>query len=255
MSLISKVKTAHAFKNDPFGFIADLVITVIANLVIPIPLAGEALKAFKGPILWLLGSFILLGIFMLIVIGTVVFSPVIVSTTFFDRIATLGTPGSLNVSYDGTFAETSIPYQNPLGGTGMTYTSVTAYFHDPAYFLQFGRIHNGIDLVPTDTYYKNSKTYQEVHQVIAFSTINGNARSYIDEFGSQTVEVTNDDSTLQAVFMHFKQILVNDGEIKAGTPLGVMGKTGLATGEHVHYEIRVKSGSNWTPVNALSYIQ
>ena len=53
-----------------------------------------------------------------------------------------------------------------------------------------------------------------------------------------------------------KEVCVSTGQTaQAGTPLGEMGKTGFATAEHVHYEIRIKDGSNWLPVNPLTYIQ
>lgn len=254
MKTIRNIRKIDAFRNDPFGFIADMIITVIVNLVIPIPLAGEALKAFRGPVLGCLASALILGLFMLVVVGTIVLSPFIVSASFLQRFTSL-IPSTLSVSFDDSFAETSVPQQNPFGGPGMTYTAITAFFHDPRYFLNFGRIHTGADLVPTLLYYATSKTYKETGQVIAFSTINGTARFYVDEYGGETVEITNSDNTFRVKYIHFKKVLVTGGNVKAGTPVGIMGDTGLATGEHVHYEIQVNSGGKWTPVNPLPYIQ
>lgn len=252
---MKKLANLHAFKSDPIGFILDTIITIVVNLVIPIPLAGEVVSSMRGPALGCLVSLLLLGIFMLVTVGTIIMSPFIVSSGFLQQIAAnLVVPS--NIAADDSFLETSIPRQNPLGGVGMSYTTITAYFLDPNYFLQFGKVHTGVDLVPNDTYYANSKTYKETHQVVVFSTINGSVRHFIDEYGGETVEVTNSDSSLKAIFVHFKTVFVNSGAtIKAGTPLGIMGKTGFATGEHVHYEIQLKNGNSWGITNPLQYIQ
>ncbi len=245
----------HAFKQDPFGFIIDTLIAIVVNLVIPIPLAGELVSTLRGPALGCLVTLILLGIFMLVTIGTIIMSPFIVSSSFLQQItSSLVVPS--NIAADDSFLETSIPSQNPLGGAGMSYTNITAYFLDPNYFLQFGKVHTGVDLVPNDTYYANSKTYKETRQVVVFSTLNGSVSHFIDGYGGETVEVTNDTNSLKAIFVHFKTVFVNSGAtIKAGTPLGIMGKTGFATGEHVHYEIQLKNGNSWGITNPLQYIK
>ncbi|OGK59337.1 hypothetical protein A3I56_02500 [Candidatus Roizmanbacteria bacterium RIFCSPLOWO2_02_FULL_43_10] len=252
---MKKLANLHALKNDPLGFILDTIITIVVNLVIPIPLAGELISSLRGPVLGCLVSILLLGIFMLVTIGTIILSPFIVSSSFLEQItSSLVVPS--NIAADDSFIETSIPVQNPLGGAGMSYTSITAYFLDTNYLLQFGRIHTGVDLVPNDTYFKNSKTYKETNQVVIFSTINGSVSHFIDEYGGETVEVTNSESTLKAIFVHFSKVFVNSGaNIKAGTPIGIMGKTGFATGEHLHYEIRIKSGNSWGITDPLQYIQ
>lgn len=255
MKTIKRLNKIKAFQSDPLGFIADVLIMVIAHLFIPIPLAGKALQSFRGPVLGCLGTLIILAVFMLVVVGTLILSPFIVSSSFLQRFTTFA-PSTLNISFDDSFFETSIPQQNPFGGPGMSYTSITAYFLDSAYLLHFGRIHTGIDLVPTETYFSTSKTYKETGQIAIFSTINGTTSHYIDQYGGETVEVTNTEQTYRVLYIHFKKVLVDSGQtVKAGTPLGIMGKTGRATGEHVHYEVRIKQGNSWRPVNPLGYIQ
>ena len=200
---MKKLRNLHAFKQDPFGFIVDTIITIVVNLVIPIPLAGEVVSSLRGPALGCLVSLLLLGIFMLVTVGTIILSPFIISSSFLQQLtSSLVVPS--NIAADDSFLETSIPVQNPLGGSGMSYTTITAYFLDPNYFLQFGKVHTGVDLVPNDTYYTNSKTYKETHQVVVFSTINGSVSHFIDEYGGETVEVTNDNNSLRAIFVHFK---------------------------------------------------
>ena len=56
--------------------------------------------------------------------------------------------------------------------------------------------------------------------------------------------------------MHLNEVYVATSDtIPAGDPIGTMGDTGFATGEHLHYEIRVNNNGVWMPVNPLSYIQ
>lgn len=127
---------------------------------------------------------------------------------------------------------------------------------DTAYYLQFGKAHTGIDLVPSSTYFSNSESYKNTRKINIFSTINGKVNYYIDSEGGETVEVTNSQGFLKVVLIHFSSVYVHTGDIiKAGTPLGIMGDTGFATGAHVHYEVRTIDGANWLAVNPLNYIQ
>jgi murein DD-endopeptidase MepM/ murein hydrolase activator NlpD len=162
---------------------------------------------------------------------------------------------NLNIAPDTSFVSTSVPKQNPFGGNGMSFTNITAYFHDADYYVRFGKLHTGIDLVPTDQYYQNSKTYQSTHKVVIFATMNGSVRHYVDQNGGETVEITNADSSIKVLYNHFSVVLVESGNVTTGTPIGIMGATGFATGEHVHYEIQTRDGNNWLPVNPLGYIQ
>lgn len=257
MNLLKYATTARKVKNDPFGFLIDTLTKVIVNLVVPIPLAGEIAALFKGPILGFLGSLLILVLFMLIAVGTVFMSPLLLGSAFLQQITSSIFPqNALHIAPDTSFIETAIPRQNPFGGSGMSYTSVTAYFLDPDYYLKFGKNHTGIDLVPSDAYYKNSKTYQEVHKVAIFATINGSVNHYVDQYGGETVEITNTDNSLKVVYIHFSAVLVDTGvTVKAGTPIGIMGGSGFTTGPHVHYEIRTKDGDTWHAVNPLGYIQ
>ena len=161
-----------------------------------------------------------------------------------------------SVAADSSFVETSVPRQNPLGGPGLSFSTITAYFMDSAYYLQFDKPHTGIDLVPSSTYFSTSESYKSTGKINVFSTINGKVNYYVDSEGGETVEVTNSQGFLKVVFIHFSSVYVHTGDtVKAGTPLGIMGDTGFATGAHVHYEVRTKDGDNWLAVNPLNYIQ
>jgi murein DD-endopeptidase MepM/ murein hydrolase activator NlpD len=55
-----------------------------------------------------------------------------------------------------------------------------------------------------------------------------------------------------SIYYHLNKILVQEGAVvKAGTQLGESGSTGLATGPHLHWEIRV-SGENTDPDSFIS---
>jgi len=253
MKFLKKLKSIHDFKNDPFGFIIDSIVIIVVNLLVPIPMSGKIAAQFRGPVLGCLISFLVLGLFILTVLGTILMTPLLITSGFL-KTFTLGSGASL--SADNGFDEASIPHQNPFGGQGMDFCTVSAYFMDSGYYLFFGKNHTGVDLVPSNSYFTNSNAFKTTREIIIFSTINGRVNYYTDSEGGETVEVTNSDNSLKVIFIHFSEVLVNTGNIiKAGTPIGIIGSTGFSTGAHVHYEIRIKNGSSWLAVNPLNYIQ
>jgi murein DD-endopeptidase MepM/ murein hydrolase activator NlpD len=55
---------------------------------------------------------------------------------------------------------------------------------------------------------------------------------------------------LYTVYAHMEKILVNDGqEVKRGDVLGLVGTTGLTTGPHVHFEVRMERNSYFATLN------
>ena len=92
--------------------------------------------------------------------------------------------------------------------------------------------------------------------MIPLSSLSGTVDYYVDGDGGNTVVVTNGQNSLRALSLHLSQVFVSSGQtIKAGTPLGVMGHTGFATADHLHYEIQINDNGVWTPVDPLPYIQ
>ena len=254
MKALSVARNLRHAKNDPFGFIVDSLIKIVVNLIIPIPLAGDVVAKFKGPILGFIASIVMLTI-MLFVTFIAIFSTIFLSPTGFFKYVSATVGENLN-GINEEFAESTVPSQNPFGGSGMSYTSVTAGFMDPSYFLQFGKNHTGIDLIPNSTYYAQSNSYKENHKVIIYATHSGTASTYTDSEGGETVDILNDNGDLKTKYIHFKDIFINsNSKVQAGTALGEMGSTGVATGEHLHYEIQIKDSSVWKLVNPLSYIK
>jgi len=249
---------ANAFKklkDDPFGFVVDAIITVIVNIFAPFPLPSALVAQFKVPLIGFVASFAILFFFMIMMVGTLFMSPLIVSSGYWSQFTDLFDNNSGEFETDSAFRSTQVPKVSPLGGNGMEYVTVTAYFLDPSYYLRFGRNHTGIDLVPSGSYYQNSQVYKDTGKVIIFATVNGSVSYYIDQYGGNTIEITSDNGSIKVLYIHFSRVLVESGKVTAGTPIGIMGDTGNATGEHVHYEVRTKNGNNWQAVNPLNYIQ
>ncbi|QQS43858.1 M23 family metallopeptidase [Candidatus Roizmanbacteria bacterium] len=255
MKALNYAQKLNQLKNDPIGFVIDLLITVVVNIFAPFPLPSVVVSQIKVPILGFLASLIILAFFFIMLVGTVLMSPMLLSNGFMESIKSLFVENTLNIPPDTSFISTAVPKQNPLGGGDIGYSEVTAYFLDPNYYLQFGKNHIGIDLIPSEKYFKNSQTFKETGKVAVFATINGTVNYYVDQYGGETVEITNDDQSIKVVFIHFSTVLVESGKVTAGTPIGIMGGTGFATGDHVHYEVHTKDSDTWKAVNPLNYIQ
>ena len=255
MGLLKKTSRIHSFARDPLEFMTDAIVIAVVNFIIPIPLVGQTVSRFKKPVLLTLATVFILGLFLLVTIETVLLTPLLMTSGMMNAI-TSAFDSSSGVAIDTSFAETSVPRQNPFGGAGLAYVNITAYFMDSAYYLQFGKSHTGIDLIPSTTYFSNSESYKNTGKVNIFSTINGKVNYYVDSEGGETVEITNNEGFLKVVFIHFSSVYVHSGDIiKAGTPIGIMGDTGFATGAHLHYEVRTKDGDLWLAVNPLGYIK
>lgn len=252
---IKYIAHVKKFKDDPLEFIINTVVGVIINLVIPIPIVGDLVFQFRGIVLWFLGTLVALFLFVIITIGIVVMTPSIISSGFFGSLFSTAIPNTNSLAESG-FVQSDTPSKSPLGGNTLNYMTITAGFMDPGYLIKFGTNHTGVDFVPTNTYFKESTIYQETKKVIVFATHTGKATAYTDKNGGKTVEVLNNKKDLKTIYIHFKETYVATGDIiKAGTLLGEMGSTGKSTGEHVHYEVRIKDGSTWKTVNPLTYIK
>lgn len=257
--VLGKAQTARVAVKNPVGFFLDRAIAALVQVFIPVPFAGEIAVYFKGPLLALVGMGVVLGAVVVITVTGLMFAPV----SLLQHIASSLTGGSattipldaLKGYVEPGFGDVDIPSVDPFGGSGQSMSILTAGFHDPDYFRRFGMIHEGIDLVPSQNYFVSNQAYEKVHAAIMFATTNGTTEIYTDSYGALTVNVVNTPKTLKTVYKHLKQILVeNNEQIQAGTPIGVMGMTGFATAEHLHYEVRLNKGGNWTAVDPLAYI-
>lgn len=88
--------------------------------------------------------------------------------------------------------------------------------------------HNGVDLAaPTGT------PVHAIKDAVVKSTVKGNAT-----FGNYIV-LTHDNGKMTSLYAHLSKIDVEPGQrVKKGEVIGKVGQTGMATGPHLHFEIR-----------------
>jgi len=253
------IQTGRSFLANPMEFLVDRIIAFLVSILIPIPFVGELIVAFKYQVIALLIGLVLVVLGMVGLIGGILLDP----THLIPKFSFSTTPGGSTQSVplealagyiESGFADTDTPSKSPFGGSGMEYTLITAGYHDLSYYQTYGLVHEGIDIVPTNAYYAQNKAYGLTHQVILFATISGSAHLYTDPYGALTVEITNSQGALKTVYKHMKQIIMCECQVHAGQPVGVMGATGFAFGEHTHYEVRLLQSGSWNTVNPADYI-
>jgi murein DD-endopeptidase MepM/ murein hydrolase activator NlpD len=85
-----------------------------------------------------------------------------------------------------------------------------------------------------------------------FRASNGGKVVLADDFGIYGTTVVLDHGFgLTSLYGHLSSVLVNVGDVvEKGTPLGRTGDTGLAGGDHLHFEIRLHG----IPVNPLEWL-
>lgn len=255
--------SVQGLQQNPFNFAVDNIIRLVVRYLIPVPFASELVIYFKGPILVLLAGGALLFITIIFIIITIIFTPAsTINSIVHNFTGTIPIGENLQVIIqalegyiEAGFIDTQLPIKDPFGGIGESYSIRTAGFHDPGYYLHYGLIHNGQDIVPSQAYYNENNGYRLTGQPIVYATLSGKATTYTDSYGSLTVAITNNAGTMQTVYMHFKQILACNCDIHAGQPIGIMGDTGFADGVHLHYEVRQNEGGKWVAVNPLDYIK
>lgn len=97
--------------------------------------------------------------------------------------------------------------------------------------------HTGIDLVNTQN--DNSEIIASNSGIVSNITID-------DDIWGNSVEIEhtlNNGTKLYTFYAHLKEVSVVSGEeVEKGQTIGIMGQTGMATGVHLHYEVRTASG-------------
>ncbi|MGH7203111.1 MAG: M23 family metallopeptidase [Candidatus Levyibacteriota bacterium] len=260
------IQTAHALTVNPFEYVLNRIVAGIVSTFIPIPFVGELVVMFKKPVLWMLASLVITTFACIFIAVSLIVAPAgmwarlhipSLPSVLSGTGASVLSPAQLKAMegyLEPEISDADIPSKDPFGGNGTGNSIMTAAFHDLNYYTTYHLVHEGMDLVPSQNYYNTNKAYLETKQVIMFATINGTAHDYIDSYGALTVDITNKDNSLLVEFKHLKQFIMTDGVVRAGQPVGVMGATGFAFGEHLHYQIETIQGGSWIPVDPISYI-
>lgn len=150
----------------------------------------------------------------------------------------------------------TVPLGNPLGGNGFQNTEITGYYLDQGYKQEIGSDHWGIDLIPSDIYYKRSSVYLNTEKIVFFATHSGTAEYFVDEYGANYLQITNKQKTFRTLYVHMEASYIKTGEeVEVGQPIGLMGSTGKVTGLHLHYAIQTKDkNGKWVFTNPQPYI-
>ncbi len=138
------------------------------------------------------------------------------------------------------FSQSGNYNKNPAAPQGLPVSGrITATFHDWQYFLQFGRMHEGVDIAV------NVGT-----PVLA--TMSGRVVQ-AGTYGSWGNMVMVQNGPWEIILAHLSQVNVALGqEVSTGMVLGKSGNTGFSTGPHVHYEVRY-NGMPIDPLNISAY--
>jgi murein DD-endopeptidase MepM/ murein hydrolase activator NlpD len=115
-------------------------------------------------------------------------------------------------------------------------SSTFGFRYDP--FTQKRKYHTGIDI----SYWTNSKIIATGSGIVTFSGIDGG-------YGL-TLEIEHKNG-IKTKYAHLNEIFVSKGDIvEKGKIIADMGSSGRATGQHLHYEVRVDN----IPQNPFSFI-
>jgi len=122
----------------------------------------------------------------------------------------------------------NIPRGRPLGpGVGHV-TSLWGQRMDPFGILPIGEFHSGID-------------FAAAHGTPIYATAPGRVAKSESTTGGlgRYVRIFHENGFI-SVYGHCSEILVKEGDfVKRGDKIALVGRTGKATGSHVHYEVRI----------------
>lgn len=137
-----------------------------------------------------------------------------------------------------------IVYDGPLGKAHMPasgrVTSDYGWRIHPVTKLK--TFHTGIDIGADE----GSPVMAYQSGVVVFAGVNGG-------YGKCIII---DHGTFRTLYSHLSSYDVQQGEqVTGGQEIGKVGQTGVATGPHLHFEIRIKEGNNIKPVDPAPYLK
>lgn len=111
----------------------------------------------------------------------------------------------------------------------LSHFQITSYYHDANYYRRFRRVHTGIDLAaPQGTPIYAAKA----------GVINDAGWSPV---GYGYYVKINHGGGVETLYGHMSRISVRSGQrVNKGALIGYVGRTGFATGPHLHFEVRIR---------------
>ncbi len=124
-------------------------------------------------------------------------------------------------------------------------TSSYGFRKDPVHKRSKGlKLHRGIDIVISD-----KRVIAPKDGVVKFAGTNGNYGKCVD---IEHAYKGNSKNSFITRYAHLSKILVQPGQYVAnGEVIGIQGSSGRATGQHMHYEVRI----NNQPVNPINFLK
>jgi len=106
---------------------------------------------------------------------------------------------------------------------------ITSTYHDARYYRRFRRVHTGLDMAAP----QGTPIYAAKGGVVTsagWSRVGYGYHVKIDHGGG-----------VETLYAHMSRIAVRRGQrVKQGALLGYVGRTGFATGPHLHFEVRIR---------------
>jgi murein DD-endopeptidase MepM/ murein hydrolase activator NlpD len=128
-----------------------------------------------------------------------------------------------------------VPHQNPVPGSRIS-SSYGLRQHPITGKLE---LHPGLDFVPTT----NNKIFAPLPGKVSFA-------AYRPGYGNTVI--LKHDGGIETLFAHMDKIHVKPGmRVQQGKMLGIAGNTGLSTGTHLHYEVKI-DGVRINPLTLIS---
>ncbi len=110
----------------------------------------------------------------------------------------------------------------------LSHFRITAYYHDANYYRRFRRVHTGIDLAAP----QGTPIYAAKGGVITAAGWSRVGYGYYVKI--------NHGGGVETLYAHMSRIAVRSGQqVKQGALIGYVGRTGFATGPHLHFEVRI----------------
>lgn len=149
--------------------------------------------------------------------------------------------GSISISHAQSLTTSSKPASTASKAISINYNKITQGYGYTSFAATNNNYleprHNGVDIAG-----HSGDPILALHSGLVLYTGDQDNYCYGKAYGKFVV-VDDADGAHELLYAHLSQINVNkDDEINAGDVLGLMGRTGYATGPHLHLSVFLKNG-------------